>query len=1399
MMTPRHRRAVIGSVTLALSAALLLSASPRPALAGQVYVEDSPAAADLVASAEDRLEKDEPNEAARLLQEALNKHGSKLLSVDEERYLEAHHVAERLLLKDETLLESYRQLYGPTAAQQMKQAGNDPRKLKAILRRYGLTQAGLTAGLRLAGTSLEAGDAAEAAIFLDRLEEHPDLDQQRVLWQYLSAVAALLGERPQRLQAFRGQLKEGGLDRIVQRLDQLDDRMNRPAVAPSHNPLDPLPAADPPDAASDPLWTRATEGAESFLINTYSSEEDTVSQRAGDGRYLNVMPTVDDGTLFINDGRTVSAFEPASGMPLWEQRIVEAEPQQRRFSRRLYQQWLPKGVDINAVASADGHVVAIGGYAAMVTGYPFHQRTSTSRLVCLDARHGAERWSMTPEELDDALSDGFWYGRPIVSQGRIYATVRRRQRTQFQDAYLVALDLRTGERLWMQHLASTALTDRQSVPRLTHIALHDGWLYFDSRLGTIGKLSASDGTVRWLRRVPVDEQNRRQRAYRPWHGSAPVLVDAGLLVLDDWAGIVRVLDPQTGERKEIIATESWGDPRYILPVGSDVVSVGDEIARYRGSDLEETWTHDVEGPRRGRAVVADRRLYLPLDEQLAVIDLEKGERLKGMDVQLPANVLPLDGQLIVAHRKGVSGYSSWDLASGQLRETVEQRPDDPRPLMALAWLAFKTGRSDALLDTLDRTVRRLDAEQLDSATGQQLFNQILAMARDSEQAETELRQKLFDRLAAVTQTAKQEVTYRLSLASFYESTEQPGDAVEQYQTILKEPAYRRPLYRHDGGSRQAGLEAQRRLRTLLERHGRELYERQEAYAQWRLKQLEQQADPEPLIELAEAYPLATVAGEALRLAADRAAERGRTSQAIALLRQAVRQSESEESLGRLYGKQVELFVQAGQPHRARRVLRTLTSAHPNVQPLREGEPVSASQWIQQLRDREPASSRTERINLPISEGGAKSLKGHLMRPRRQPDPAAPTAGLLFRSDDTLELRKASDLSRRWSRPAEHADVQLLATSAQHLWLFSARAESVRMLDAETGEEQWRIDSLANKLEAIRNADLNEAQTKQEAHFNRMVGPRGPLVNRGQNRREGPGLMLGVGETSLAVAGRHGRLIVYDADDGSVQWQTATPVRNVSRLLVNERHLVLIGQDNDQAPLIYIYDLQSGSLAHRLLNSNSKREEVRWAGLTEFGLLLYASKHRVEAFDLNRGQSRWISEPGSELIGDQKRAWIGTRRLLVPLDENEASPDDEDLVWIDLNDGRVVGRQPVRGLLRGTRWRVSHDAGAWFVGGTNRIIAFDDEGRNQWQDGISDATRLIEQRVTDRYVLLLGAGHDTRFTDPRHRQLYILNRKTGTLQDEYEVVAPDGLDRMLLLDGKLLLGGSNTTAVLHGAH
>ena len=161
-----------------------------------VYLEDSPAAQELVHRAERLRAQDRLAEAAAVYQQVIEQYPHKLMARGKAMHTDAVRWIRGTLLSDDQLFTAYRGLYTADSQRVLKAACTPaPRAeaLEEVLARYEICRAGLEAGLMLAALYLEQANPEHAGLVLDELAEHPDLPTQVVWWHQLQIAAGLLG------------------------------------------------------------------------------------------------------------------------------------------------------------------------------------------------------------------------------------------------------------------------------------------------------------------------------------------------------------------------------------------------------------------------------------------------------------------------------------------------------------------------------------------------------------------------------------------------------------------------------------------------------------------------------------------------------------------------------------------------------------------------------------------------------------------------------------------------------------------------------------------------------------------------------------------------------------------------------------------------------------------------------------------------------------------------------------------------------------------------------------------------------------------------------------------------------------------------------------------------------
>jgi outer membrane protein assembly factor BamB len=246
-----------------------------------------------------------------------------------------------------------------------------------------------------------------------------------------------------------------------------------------------------------------------------------------------------EGKLFVASGLAqVMALDPANGKQLWVQNQpapMHAAP--TVLDGRVFVVTVEN--EMIALSAADGHKLwsqtgisnpasLMGGASPAAEGGLVIAPYSSGEIFALRAETGRVAWedNLTAVRRVDAVSAlSDIRGRPVLDRGTVYAASH--------SGRIVAIDARSGERLWDREIASE----------------HQPWiagdyLYVLSTDGELFCLTRTDGLVRWSTPLPrfEDPQNRKN----PIRWSGPVL-GGDRLVVTGSNGIVMSVSPYTGE------------------------------------------------------------------------------------------------------------------------------------------------------------------------------------------------------------------------------------------------------------------------------------------------------------------------------------------------------------------------------------------------------------------------------------------------------------------------------------------------------------------------------------------------------------------------------------------------------------------------------------------------------------------------------------------------------------------------------------------------------------------------------------------------------------------------------------------------------------------------------------
>ena len=246
-----------------------------------------------------------------------------------------------------------------------------------------------------------------------------------------------------------------------------------------------------------------------------------------------------NGRLFVSTGYAqVRALDPKNGKTIWKTGVgapVRSGP--TVADGRVYAVTVEN--ELVALAADDGRRLwaqngipetagLVGSSSPAVEGEVVVVGYSSGEIYALTIENGRPLWSdsLSSAGAVDAVSAlADIRGRPVIDRGRVFAISH--------SGRMVAIDLRTGERVWEQDIGSSH-----------GVWVAGDYVYVLSNDNELVCLTRHDGKVRWLKQLPRYENEKDKEDPITWAG--PVLGGDRLIVLSSngWALSV---SPYTGE------------------------------------------------------------------------------------------------------------------------------------------------------------------------------------------------------------------------------------------------------------------------------------------------------------------------------------------------------------------------------------------------------------------------------------------------------------------------------------------------------------------------------------------------------------------------------------------------------------------------------------------------------------------------------------------------------------------------------------------------------------------------------------------------------------------------------------------------------------------------------------
>lgn len=1385
----------IGACAAAILVGGTFFSNAHPARAQEVAtvaVDDSPTAQQLLSQAQDQSANN-PLEAARLIGRVLDDVGGKLVRVSgrEERFTDARHQAEAFLLEHPEVLERFRQAQSGEA-QRLESQGDDAQ----LVRSKFLTTPGMRAAMRLTQHAIDTAQFATADRLLDEIERHPDAaSSDKGLMLTLRVLAAWGDGNPaqvQRLLAAAGSSGEPAIVDLVRRLGAVVATPAAKSMVPT-SPLMPM-QLGPIPADLVRLWSEELDN--SLYSRMRGSVEDGAIGSAGldgallSGRLLVSVPTVSGSRILINEGYVLRAYDAYSHQPLWYQFL--GAPNAPRSDA--------VAGEMEVVVVAQDRVLALSGHALGA------ERSGGGRLVCMDLASGAKIWEFSPDRFREQpeFLGMFLYGAPAVV-GDTVVVLGRKVNTRMETvSSVLGFDIERGELRWVAQVGAAPGIRMGGARPYTNPTVDGDSVFVASGAGTLARIDATDGRIRWLRRDPVPIRDLTAEAM-PWEVGGACMTRRGILTLNPGGNQVQLINPLDGEEIDSMPTgagTAWGNPRYFLLDAAQrfVYGVGDAIVAFNLDDLRTpAWrftgvSGDAESrpesilDAAGRSGIRGRvqvgwldggrpALVVPLLSHTRIINGDDGSLAAEFACQGPANVVASAGIIAAATNDTLDVYMGAKRAQGILVEAVREQPADADAVVGLIEFAMRAGDAGLLHRAVDGAPQALASVEGDQHRRLRLVVLLVEAAKSGLLGRGE-SDGLFATVVAATRSAPERAAALLAQGDWLVGSGRPLEALSAWRSLLADrDAADCRIEDNDASSsgvivQSGGNAALSRLVALASAPGLPPAVHEAS------QQLPQSASVQEIQSFAQRFP-ATAEGAAAWVALSRAQfEKGWLARgagaALAAVDCAIGTGDAR-TIAVTVGRAVKVLTEQGMPVSSAQALdRCLIAGHDLPLDSHAGATISSlllqapgSQAVQNLplpAGALTSSSPGQELTARVFTGVLAPLRGDEVGSRRN-SRAYIVANRMLTAVDSPALATA------WTVPLM-GDLHFVAPGSQGLLIVEQPDRD--SLDAQwiddQGHPRWRVEGLADAAVA-------------------------------GNAREGADCVVLPGERNLLVVRADGDASAFSLEDGRRTWAKPAVLDQVSCADAGETMAVIGGVRSvrdEQVSLLVALDRISGEAVGEFRLPND--EPVRWVRVISPCEVAFATARgvgRCQVIGSAEGV-RWLSG------ASRPRTVVDGKMLGGFLEVREHSDRSHLINWTS---GEIASGLFLPSIPAPT------DAIRHWVRCGNRVIAWSAGDVDMYSLGgalIGSASLHGSRRIAE-VALASGAVVGLEQTDPASepRNFGLARAPERLLVHRFgwedgarvagptlQVELPDGrLDRSQMRDGWLLLGGSQKTLAI----
>ncbi|MGD9646765.1 MAG: PQQ-binding-like beta-propeller repeat protein [Pirellulales bacterium] len=403
---------------------------------------------------------------------------------------------------------------------------------------------------------------------------------------------------------------------------------------------------------------------------------------------LSHHPAVVGNLLLLNTRDEVRAYDVRTGRPAWGQASATVFRDSDDGLTPRHSQRGGFGIPRYTVTIAGRYLLARMGSPVTSNANQGGLGEKSGYLVCLDLEaQGRLNWKIAPER-DDKWA---FEGTPIADDECVYVAQRRSGEAR-PHALVAAYELASGTRRWVREVAGADTLAPGQVDETTSnlLTLHEGVLYFNTNLGAVAAIQATDGQIRWIHVYRQPQTGDLNQPLAHFHRDlTPCIYHEGrILVAPSDTERILALDAATGELHW--ETRYAPDALHLLGVGGGhLIASGDRIywINVASGKLVRYWPDGPEPKGYGRGVLADDVVYWPTRDCIYVFSQQSSELKRKIELR-QRDEHGTGGNLLVTHDRLLVAAGDRLLAFGQFSQV-------PRPAGAAATSATSAASQPA--------------------------------------------------------------------------------------------------------------------------------------------------------------------------------------------------------------------------------------------------------------------------------------------------------------------------------------------------------------------------------------------------------------------------------------------------------------------------------------------------------------------------------------------------------------------------------------------------------------------------------------------------------------------------------------------------------------------------------